>query len=117
MQGYRLRAVVKEEPEPPSGARANTIWKCCDVQVFSACELLDNGVEKSLIGQKRQVVYLPVPISDTLTVRQPDKWRQVGSDTLQPEMALVESRIPVQGNRRKIRQRLHPLDRDRDQFF
>ena len=32
MQSYRFRAVVKEEPEPPSGAGANTIWKCCDVQ-------------------------------------------------------------------------------------
>src|ERR1700724_1610378 len=117
MQGYRFRAVVKEEPELPSGAGANAIWKCCDGQVFGACELLDNGVEKSLIGQTRQVVYLPVPIGDTLTVRQPDKWYQIGSDALQPEVALVESRIPVQGNRRKIRQRLDPLDRDRNQFL
>jgi hypothetical protein len=117
MQSYRFRAVVKEEPEPPSRAGANTIWKCCDIQVFAPRELLNNGVEKGLIGHGRQVAYLPVPIGDTLTVRQPDKWHQVGSDTLQPQVALVESGIPVQGNLGKIRQRLDPLDRDRDQFF
>ena len=50
MQSYRFRAVVKEEPEPSSGAGANTIWKCCDIQIFAARELLDNGVEKGLIG-------------------------------------------------------------------
>ena len=63
MQSYRFRAVVKEEPESPSGTGANTIWKCCDIQVFAARELLNNGVEKGLIGHGRQVAYLPVPMA------------------------------------------------------